>query len=127
MIAAASSWLRRRYPLLHSLLKRLASPLLTEDPMISAPKRVGGHLFWTQPRLLMSPTPEEHVVRWISAALKKGGAFFDVGAHYGWISMVAARCVGQKGRIVSFEPSPLLFKILRYHKRVNRLNQMQVV
>jgi FkbM family methyltransferase len=43
------------------------------------------------------------------------------------MSIAAAKHVGTGGRIVSFEPSPLLLDVLSYHKRVNRLHQMQIV
>src|SRR5690349_8207993 len=45
--------------------------------------------------------------------------FFDVGAHYGWMSLIGAQCVGAAGRVIAFEPAPPLVDILRYHKRVN--------
>ena len=41
--------------------------------------------------------------------------------------MKAARHVGRNGRVVAFEPSPVLFDILQYHQRQNRLRQMTVV
>ena len=75
----------------------------------------------------MSDPPEEHVLRWVSARLSENGTFFDVGAHYGWMSMVAAHRVGPGGHVVSFEPSPALFDILQYHKRLNGLKQIQLV
>jgi FkbM family methyltransferase len=59
--------------------------------------------------------------------LLPGAVFFDVGAHYGWLSLKAARHVGPKGRVVAFEPSPILFDILQYHQHRNRLSQMAVV
>ncbi len=41
--------------------------------------------------------------------------------------MVAARRVGRSGRVIAFEPSPILLDILAYHKRVNRLRQAEIV
>jgi FkbM family methyltransferase len=119
--------LKEKAPGVRRVAKRLAAPWLQADTKICVPKRLAGRLIWTQPRLLMSDMPEEHILRWTAEALRRGGTFFDVGAHYGWISMAAAQRVGRSGRVVSFEPSPVLVDILRYHQRVNRLGQMQIV
>jgi FkbM family methyltransferase len=35
--------------------------------------------------------------------------------------------VGNKGRVIAFEPSPALLDILQYHQRRNRLAQMTVI
>ena len=91
------------------------------------PKLVGSHLIWTERRLFRAPQPEEHIVRWASRLLFRGGTFFDVGAHYGWIAITAAHRVGKSGRVIAFEPAPILLNILLDHKRVNRLPQIEVV
>ena len=44
-----------------------------------------------------------------------------------WLSIAAARQTAYYGRVVAFEPSPALVKLLRFHKRVNRLTQMDIV
>jgi FkbM family methyltransferase len=82
---------------------------------------------WTSLRLLRTEAPEPHVIRWISERLNPGGTFFDVGAHYGWMSLAAAKLVGSSGRVIAFEASPVLLDVLSYHRRVNRLNQIQIV
>ena len=41
--------------------------------------------------------------------------------------MVAARPVGHQGRVAAFEPSPTLVEFLSYHKRMNRLSQVDVI
>jgi len=41
--------------------------------------------------------------------------------------MVGARQVGNQGRVVAFEPSPGLIEFLSYHKRLNRLCQVDIV
>jgi FkbM family methyltransferase len=44
--------------------------------------------------------------------LQPGDIFFDVGAHYGYFSLLAARLVGPTGRVLSFEPAPATRQIL---------------
>ena len=122
-----NSALKSNCPALHCLAKRVAGPLLHGRVKIPVPKRLEGHVVWTQGRLLTSDPPEKHILKWIAQSLPAGGVFFDVGAHYGWMAMAAARKAGRRGRVVAFEASPPLIEVLRYHARVNRLRQVQVV
>ncbi|MGD0098395.1 MAG: FkbM family methyltransferase [Terracidiphilus sp.] len=91
------------------------------------PKMLWGRPVWTHFELWNREVWGDSVLRWITERLKPGDVFFDVGAHYGWISMVAARRTGPKGRVVAFEPSPPSVDYLLYHKRVNRLTQLEIV
>jgi FkbM family methyltransferase len=81
------------------------------------------------PRLLTTETRdyEPHIFRWIVDHLPPGGVLYDVGAHYGGLSLRVCRHVGPAGRVVAFEPSPVLLEMLRYHQRRNRMRQMTVV
>jgi len=49
----------------------------------------------------------------IASGLSAGAVFFDVGAHIGYDSLKGARLVGEKGRVVAFEPNPNTLVILR--------------
>lgn len=42
----------------------------------------------------------------LSSWLGRGEVFFDVGAHLGFFSLVAARLVGPSGAVLAFEPDP---------------------
>ncbi len=122
--------LKRMLPPFHNFLKdRVAAWRLDPSPRLPVMRRVRGRFFWIHPRLLTVETrdAEPHIYGWIVKHLPRGGVFFDVGAHYGWLSLQAARHVGRNGRVVAFEPSPVLLEILRYHQRCNRLKQMSVI
>ena len=122
--------LKRNAPWLHAFLKRRSAAWrLVAAPLFPAWRRIRGEFFWVHPRVLTAQThdSEPHISRWITDHLRSGDVFFDVGAHYGWLSLKAARRVGRNGRVVAFEPSPVLLDILRYHQRRNRLPQMTVV
>ena len=117
-------------PPAHAFLKRsLAWWRLAANPPVPAPRRIRGEFFWVHPRLLTADARdhEPHIYRWILKHLGRGGVLFDVGAHYGWISMKASRHVGRGGRVVAFEASPVLVELLEYHRIRNRLRQMTVV
>lgn len=53
------------------------------------------------------------VVEAIRRFLRPGGIFFDVGANIGYLSAVAADCVGPLGQVHAFEPVPRYFTRLR--------------
>lgn len=48
----------------------------------------------------------------VSSLLRKGDAFFDVGAYDGLISIIAAYAVQETGSVHCFEPNPLPFEIM---------------
>ncbi|MFH1404360.1 MAG: FkbM family methyltransferase [Candidatus Altiarchaeota archaeon] len=58
--------------------------------------------------------------------LKSGMTFLDVGAHFGFYTLLASRMVGDGGHVHSFEPTPSSFEILesnvKDHSNVVALN-----
>jgi FkbM family methyltransferase len=53
--------------------------------------------------------------------------FVDVGANWGYFSLLAAGRVGAGGRVLSLEPDPRLFDILRANVRHNGWEQIRTV
>ena len=53
--------------------------------------------------------------------LKEGMVVFDLGANLGQYTLLAAKCVGRKGRVYSFEPSSRMFGELEFNVRLNGL------
>lgn len=51
---------------------------------------------------------------------------WDLGAHFGFYSIGLARRVGPKGEVAAFEPNPLSFRRLAYHRRLNRLSWLKI-
>jgi FkbM family methyltransferase len=49
---------------------------------------------------------EAHNVRCLRETLRAGAVFYDVGAHIGVVSLLAAALVGRDGRVFAFEPDP---------------------
>lgn len=62
----------------------------------------------------------------IKAAVQPGDSFIDVGANIGMISLLAARCVGQKGLVCAFEPNPTAFERLQAVIAENQLEQVKL-
>jgi FkbM family methyltransferase len=51
----------------------------------------------------------------ISRLLDPGALAIDVGANIGWMTGVMARRLGTTGRVISFEPNPVVLEILRHN------------
>jgi FkbM family methyltransferase len=97
-------WLARRFP-------SLATPRDTR-------------LFWGERMSVMIPdAPSEtlytygvfdpDVTSLVLSVVSSGACVIDVGAHFGYISLLCSKLVGDSGRIVSLEPTPSTFAILQ--------------
>lgn len=75
----------------------------------------------------MSGCPEPAVQAEIVKHLHPGGCFYDVGAHIGYYSLLAARLVGRQGRAVAFEPDPINAAALQENLSRNNLHQVEVI
>jgi FkbM family methyltransferase len=56
---------------------------------------------------------EIRLTRYLLNHLKSGGVFADVGAHFGYFSLLASHLVGPTGRVFSFEASNSTFGVLQ--------------
>ena len=59
---------------------------------------------------------EIRLARFLIRHLKQGDHFLDIGAHYGYFSLLARQLVGEQGTVFAFEASPTTFSLL--HKNV---------
>jgi FkbM family methyltransferase len=62
---------------------------------------------------------EPHVKWLLRSLLEPGKSFFDIGAHVGYYTLLAAHAVGPKGVIHSFEANPGTFELLSKNVRRN--------
>jgi FkbM family methyltransferase len=63
----------------------------------------------------------------IEALVRPGNTFVDVGAHWGYFSLIASQRVGGAGRVISIEADPRLFRTLSRNVRDNELVQIEPV
>jgi len=56
---------------------------------------------------------EIRLAKFLTNTLQKGDSFIDVGAHFGYFSLLGAKLVGKKGSVFSFEASQSTFEILK--------------
>jgi len=62
---------------------------------------------------------ELKLARFLLNNLQQGDVFLDIGAHYGYFSLLASKLVGNKGKVIAFEASPDTYKILLKNKVQN--------
>src|SRR6187402_230919 len=62
----------------------------------------------------------------LRAFLAPGDVFVDVGANIGYDTVLAASLVGERGLVLSFEPSPRIRSRLERNVTLNRLTQVRV-
>lgn len=67
---------------------------------------------------------EENEWRFVYKFLKPGMTFFDVGANQGFYTLLAAKQVGQNGKVFSFEPVPSQIKKLKRNIKINRFHNV---
>ncbi len=65
-------------------------------------------------------------MRVLRTLIRPGDVVWDVGAHHGYVTLLAARRVGPAGRVHSFEPDTRNARILRRHLRWNRVHNAKV-
>lgn len=76
--------------------------------------------------LYYTGTYEPGTLAVMKSTLKPGDTFVDVGANIGLMALFAAVCVGEKGRVVAFEPHPATRKILLDNIGLNALAHVEV-
>jgi len=94
---------------------------LRGEPLILADPRTP--LGWN---LLFFGTYEPELRDYFRSVLRAGGVAVDVGANVGWHTLLMAQCVGDRGRVLAFEPNPSVRDRLRFHVSLNRLSQVDV-
>jgi FkbM family methyltransferase len=59
--------------------------------------------------------------------LSEGKVVFDIGAHVGFYTLLAATLVGSTGRVIAFEPLPRNVQFLRQHLLLNNIHNTTVI
>ena len=78
-----------------------------EDPLI-VPELAAG-IYESDTRLL------------VESSLGPGMTMLDLGAHVGFFSLIASRCVGSSGKVYAFEPQPEVYDVLVRNIKANGL------
>jgi FkbM family methyltransferase len=100
-------------------------------PEMPIPLRLGFGAWWLAEKgaldhELMYNGFEETEMRFVQRLLRPGMTVLDIGAHHGLYTLLTAKRVGRRGRVIAFEPSPRECRRLAKHVRVNRCGNVQV-
>lgn len=77
--------------------------------------------------LIQSGKWEEYETELFIKNIKKGDIVLDIGAHIGYYTLLAARLVGNKGKVYAFEPDPKNFKLLKKNVKENSYENVVLV
>lgn len=125
--------LANRVPILGFALKNLSRTAIPSDALVWKSIRSGpGKGLWIHlnPRYEMEylegdyEAPVEQV---LLSNLRSGTAFYDVGAHIGVFSLIAARNLGTQGSVFAFEPDPSNVRRIREHIARNQLDAIRII
>ncbi len=114
-----------RYRVMHGICRNPPPEFL-----ISMPAEMGGYDFKCDLRDTISREvcftgqyePQETAL--VQSTLRPGMTFVDVGANWGYFTLLAANLVGRNGRVLSLEPDPRHFKSLSANVARSELNQV---
>lgn len=67
---------------------------------------------------------ETEKTEFIRQHCRSGSTTIDIGAHIGVFSFFLAKQVGEKGKVISFEPSPFTYTVLTQTVRLNGLENI---
>ncbi len=120
----ASKWSKMWHQPVHYLraqiFRRLLYPLTQKGKMTTAPTFFGSPMKLQLPSAMdiylwgaKTHDSEIRLAKFLIKNLKNGGEFMDIGVHFGFFSLLAAKLVGQKGRVISIEASPEMFAIFQ--------------
>jgi FkbM family methyltransferase len=131
--ARLASWVIPRLPFGRYVVMNKIARLSSRTFRARLPDEVGGYWFQYDPSdsiireicFTGRYSPAETVL--LRALLEPGMTFFDVGANVGYFSLLAAHAVGVAGRVVSFEPDPRVFEVLRENVRMNELDRVELL
>lgn len=123
----------RRVPIAGKLGHELVAKLLPPGARvpITVPRGAGvGLLLSVDPRYEVPYATgdyEELLLGSLASRLKPGDVLYDVGAHVGFVSLIAARRVGSAGKIYAFEADADNSRRLLEHRELNSLAQIELV
>ena len=63
----------------------------------------------------------------IKKNVHKGMTVFDLGANFGWFSLIFSKLVGSSGHVYTFEADPTLIKTINENVKLNKLDNVTVI
>jgi FkbM family methyltransferase len=100
-------------------------------PFLKVPFRLPFGAWWLGEKSVLDHELEHHgyetaELNFVEHFLRPGMTALDLGAHHGLYSLLAAKCVGERGRVIAFEPSARERLRLMRHLKLNRAHNVEV-
>ena len=70
---------------------------------------------------------EQELAELLFQNINKGSVFYDLGAHWGYFSILASKFVGTKGKVYAFEPMPQNFHRLEQNIHINNIKNVTLL
>lgn len=70
---------------------------------------------------------EPNLTRFVKERLRPGDVFVDIGAYFGYYSLLASKLVGKSGRVVAVEASPRNFSLLMRNLECNAVQNVRTL
>ncbi len=68
---------------------------------------------------------EPHISAMLRLLLGPPATFVDVGANWGYFTLLSSKLVGSEGRVISIEPDPRVFPVLEQNVALNNLTNVE--
>ena len=102
------------------LLSKVMYPVTHRGSLKKAPLFFGGEMEVLLPAAIdiylaggKTHDSEIRLAKYMIANLKNGDVFLDIGAHFGYFTLLAASLVGDTGEVYAIEPASETFKLLK--------------
>jgi len=95
-------------------------------PILRGPLRGFRWLVATRSSFLFG-TYEPTQTRLFEELVKPGDVVYDIGAHFGYYTLLSSKLVGENGKVLAFEPSPANLARLYRHIELNDRKNVQVL
>jgi FkbM family methyltransferase len=118
VVVAGDRALRLQYDMQALLMRYGAVTTLSFEPVGQIPMFLNPRDRMITPRL-MAGLFEPRETQAVLGSVRRGNTFVDVGANVGYYTLLAAKLVGEEGRVFAFEPDPESFALLERNVRLN--------
>ena len=117
-VVAGDRTLRLHYDIQALLMRYGAVSALVFEPVGKIPIFLNPSDRMITPRI-MAGLFELRETQVVLGSVGRGDTFVDVGANVGYYTLLAAKLVGEEGRVIAFEPDPESFALLERNVRLN--------
>lgn len=74
--------------------------------------------------LLKGNIPEPVVTSYLLSLVKPGMTMLDIGANIGYMTLICSQAVGNMGKVISFEPNPIMLQELKHNLELNNISNV---